>query len=137
MGGARLGAPAIHWNLRCVGVLAFLGGLGTAAGTVAWFKEARSCPLHRVAAGAFAVPVFGLVLAAAFEGSDRAPGPRRDRDPTRVDVAPAAGATGAPRSTRPGSSFPPASLILMGFRTLRHHHRESLDLLPVGRHRHP
>jgi hypothetical protein len=55
MGRARQGAPAIHWDLRFVGVLAFLGGLGTAAGNVAWFKEARSCPLYRLAGAAIAL----------------------------------------------------------------------------------
>lgn len=66
--GLDEGAPAIRWDLRFVAVLAFLGVLGTAAVYVAWFKEARRCPLHRLAAWTFAVPVFGLVLAALLEG---------------------------------------------------------------------
>lgn len=76
LGGAMLavwaglaeGTPTIRWSLRFVGILAFLGVLGTAAVYVAWFKEARRCPLYRLTAWTFAVPLFGLVLAVVIEG---------------------------------------------------------------------
>ena len=76
LGGAMLavwaglaeGSPTIRWSLRFVGILAFLGVLGTAAVYVAWFKEARRCPLFRLTAWTFAVPLFGLVLAVVLEG---------------------------------------------------------------------
>jgi drug/metabolite transporter (DMT)-like permease len=51
-----------------VGILAFLGVLGTAAVYVAWFKEARRCPLYRLTAWTFAVPLFGLLLSVVIEG---------------------------------------------------------------------
>jgi probable blue pigment (indigoidine) exporter len=76
LGGAALaawadlseGAPAIHWGPRFLAALAFTGLLGTAAVYVVWYQEARRCPLYRLAAWTFAIPVFGLVLAFIFEG---------------------------------------------------------------------
>lgn len=66
--GLEEGAPTIRWSLQFVGVLAFLGVLGTAAVYVAWFKEARRCPLYRLTAWTFAVPLFGLILSVVIEG---------------------------------------------------------------------
>ncbi len=76
LGGAALavwaglaeGTPHVHWTFQFVGILAFLGVVGTAAVYVAWFKEARRCPLYRLTAWTFAVPLFGLVLALVLEG---------------------------------------------------------------------
>lgn len=75
LGGAALalwadlaeGAPAIRWTPRFAGSLAFIGVLGTALVYVLWFREARRCPLYRLAAWTFAVPLFGLALAVALE----------------------------------------------------------------------
>ncbi|MBF6558260.1 MAG: DMT family transporter [Acidimicrobiales bacterium] len=81
LGGAALamwagldeGVPTIRWSLGFVGILAFLSVLGTAAVYVAWFKEARRCPLYRLTAWTFAVPLFGLVLSVAVEGERPSP----------------------------------------------------------------
>jgi probable blue pigment (indigoidine) exporter len=66
--GATEGVPHVHWNAQFVAILAFLGIIGTAAVYVAWFKEARRCPLYRLAAWTFAVPLFGLALAVVVNG---------------------------------------------------------------------
>lgn len=76
LGGAALavwaaiaeGSPAVRFSPRFVAALVFLGIIGTAAVYVAWFKEARRCPLYRLAAWTFAVPAVGLVLAVTVEG---------------------------------------------------------------------
>lgn len=66
--GISEGPPHIRWDPRFVAILAFLGVLGTAAVYLAWYTEARRCPLYRLAGWTFAVPVFGLVIALIFEG---------------------------------------------------------------------
>lgn len=66
--GLQEGAPVIRWSPHFIGDLAFLGVLGTAAVYVAWFKEARRCPLYRLTAWTFAVPLFGLLLSVVIEG---------------------------------------------------------------------
>lgn len=66
--GLDEGAPTIRWSLHFVAIVAFLGVPGTAAVYVAWFKEARRCPLYRLTAWTFAVPVVGLVLGVVIEG---------------------------------------------------------------------
>ncbi len=75
LGGATLalwagldeGAPTFRWSLHFVGIVAFLGVLGTAAVYVAWFTEVRRCPLYRLTAWTFAVPLVGLVLSVVIE----------------------------------------------------------------------
>ena len=66
--GLTEGTPAVRWDPRFVAILAFVGVLATAMVYLVWYQEARRCPLHRLAAWTFAVPVFGLVLAVIFEG---------------------------------------------------------------------
>ncbi len=67
--GLEEGGPAsIRFDPRFVAALGFAGLLSTAAVYVIWYEEARRCPLYRLAAWTFAVPVFGLVLALIFEG---------------------------------------------------------------------
>ena len=66
--GLAEGTPHIRWDPRLVAALGFLGVLGTAMVYVVWFQEARRCPLYRLAAWTFAIPVFGLLLAVIFEG---------------------------------------------------------------------
>ncbi len=66
--GVAEGTPHIRWDLRFVAVLGFLGVLGTAVVYVVWFHEARRCPLYRLAAWTFVIPVFGLLLSVIFEG---------------------------------------------------------------------
>lgn len=67
--GLEEGGPAsIRFDPRFLAALGFAGLLGTAAVYVVWYEEARRCPLYRLAAWTFAVPVFGLVLAIIVEG---------------------------------------------------------------------
>ena len=58
--GATEGAPAIAWTPRFIAALAFLALVGTAAAFVAWFGEIQRCPLAKLAAWTFLVPVFGV-----------------------------------------------------------------------------
>ncbi len=75
LGGAALalwasleeGGPSIRWSPHFVMLLAFLGVIGTAAVYVAWFTEVRRCPLYRLTAWTFAVPLVGLVLSVVIE----------------------------------------------------------------------
>lgn len=56
------GAPHIDWTPRFIAALAFLGLIATAATTLAWFVEARRCPLSALTPWMFLVPVFGLLI---------------------------------------------------------------------------
>jgi drug/metabolite transporter (DMT)-like permease len=56
------GQPVIAWTARFVVVLAFLGLIGTAATTLAWFVESQRCPLSTLTPWMFLVPVFGLLI---------------------------------------------------------------------------
>jgi drug/metabolite transporter (DMT)-like permease len=56
------GVPQIDWTPRFVAVLAFLGLVGTAATTLAWFVETQRCPLSSLTPWMFLVPVFGLLI---------------------------------------------------------------------------
>lgn len=56
------GSPAIDWTPRFLAVLAFLGLVGTAATTLAWFVETQRHPLSSLTPWMFLVPVFGLLL---------------------------------------------------------------------------
>ena len=56
------GVPHIAWTGRFILVLAFLGLVATAATTLAWFVEARRCPLSLLTVWMFLVPVFGLLI---------------------------------------------------------------------------
>lgn len=62
------GVPSIDWTPRFVAVLAFLGLIGTAATTLAWFVESRRCPLSALTPWMFLVPVFGLLIGIAVLG---------------------------------------------------------------------
>lgn len=62
------GAPHIHWTLRFIVVLAFLGLVGTAAASLAWFVETQRCDLAKLTAWTFLVPVFGLFIAVVVLG---------------------------------------------------------------------
>ncbi|WP_448059780.1 DMT family transporter [Cellulomonas hominis] len=65
---ATEGAPQIAWTARFVFSLAFLGLVGTAATSVAWFTEVRHARLDQLAAWTLLVPVVGLGLAAVVVG---------------------------------------------------------------------
>lgn len=56
------GPPQISWTPRFVAVLAFLGLIGTAATTLAWFVETQRCPLSALTPWMFLIPVFGLLI---------------------------------------------------------------------------
>jgi drug/metabolite transporter (DMT)-like permease len=56
------GPPTIDWTPRFVAVLAFLGLIGTAATTLAWFVETQRRPLSSLTPWMFLVPVFGLLI---------------------------------------------------------------------------
>jgi probable blue pigment (indigoidine) exporter len=62
------GVPQIDWTPRFVAVLAFLGLIGTAATTLAWFVETQRCPLSSLTPWMFLVPVFGLLIGIAVLG---------------------------------------------------------------------
>lgn len=62
------GRPDVHWTLRFLVALAFLGLIGTALAFVAWFTETRRAPLGSVAAWTFLVPIFGLGLGVVLLG---------------------------------------------------------------------
>ena len=66
--GISEGPPRIRWDPSFVAILAFVGVLGTAVVYLAWYTEARRCPLYRLAGWTFAVPIFGLIIAVVFEG---------------------------------------------------------------------
>ncbi|MBF6557421.1 MAG: EamA family transporter [Acidimicrobiales bacterium] len=66
--GLAEGVPHIHVTWGLVASLAFLAIPGTAGVYVAWFHEARRCPLYRLAAWTFAVPAFGLLLGVLIKG---------------------------------------------------------------------
>lgn len=76
IGGAALtiwaavteGPPQIAWTARFIGSLAFLGLVGTAATSVAWFTEVAHARLDQLTAWTLAVPVVGLSLAAIALG---------------------------------------------------------------------
>ncbi|MCB2176404.1 MAG: DMT family transporter [Actinomycetales bacterium] len=62
------GSPSISWTPRFVAVVAFLGLVGTAATTLAWFAEVRDSRLDALSAWTFLTPVFGIVLGGAVLG---------------------------------------------------------------------
>lgn len=62
------GAPVITWTVRFALVLAFLGLIGTAATTLAWFVETQRRPLSSLTPWMFLVPVFGLLIGVAVLG---------------------------------------------------------------------
>lgn len=62
------GVPDISWTPRFLAVLAFLGLIGTAATTLAWFVETQRCPLSSLTPWMFLVPVFGLLIGFAVLG---------------------------------------------------------------------
>lgn len=62
------GPPQIQWTARFVVILAFLGLVGTAAASLAWFVETQRCDLAKLTAWTFLVPVFGLLLALVVLG---------------------------------------------------------------------
>lgn len=62
------GSPSISWTPRFVAVVAFLGLVGTAATTLAWFAEVRESRLDALSAWTFLTPVFGIVLGGAVLG---------------------------------------------------------------------
>ena len=62
------GVPHIHWTVRFIAVLAFLGLVGTAAAFLAWFVETQRCDLAKLTAWTFLVPVFGLLLGVVVLG---------------------------------------------------------------------
>jgi probable blue pigment (indigoidine) exporter len=66
--GAVEGVPHISWTPRFVAVLAFLGLVGTAATTLAWFVETQRCALTSLTPWMFLVPVFGLLIGIAALG---------------------------------------------------------------------
>lgn len=66
--GLAEGSPHIRVTWGLLASLAFLAIPGTAGVYVAWFHEARRCPLYRLAAWTFMVPVFGLLLGVLIKG---------------------------------------------------------------------
>ncbi len=56
------GFPHIQWTPRFVATVAFLGLVGTAAASLAWFVEAQRCALASLTTWTFLVPVFGILL---------------------------------------------------------------------------
>ena len=60
LAGVVEGAPGINWTPRFVGVVLFLGVIGTAGTFVIWFQEVLRSPLAAVTAWTFLVPVFGI-----------------------------------------------------------------------------
>lgn len=58
------GDPRIDWTPQFLAVVAFLGLIGTAAAYLVWFEESLRCPLGKLAAWTFLVPLVGVVLAA-------------------------------------------------------------------------
>jgi probable blue pigment (indigoidine) exporter len=56
------GPATIAWTPRFLSILTFLGLVGTAATTLAWFVETQRCPLSSLTPWMFLVPVFGLLI---------------------------------------------------------------------------
>jgi probable blue pigment (indigoidine) exporter len=62
------GEPAVHWNLRFAGTLAFLTLAETTLVTLVWFWLLRRFEASDLAPNLFFVPIAGLILAVVLQG---------------------------------------------------------------------